>query len=163
MFIWGLWSSYDVIVIMAALVELPLVIIFLFIFLSDKIIFRLGIRFWLLFLFYILSGVFLFSVFLSNLSIVELSYYDIMLLHRFDIISNDLYLIFHYYFIQSPIIVLYISFLIGFMSIVFSCLYLCIKHYKFLVLNRGKFVSIVRRQQLLKQNTYNWQMRFFQK
>jgi hypothetical protein len=34
MFMWGLWLSYDVIVIMAALIELPLIIVFLFIFLS---------------------------------------------------------------------------------------------------------------------------------
>jgi hypothetical protein len=148
---------------MAALIELPLIIVFLFIFLSWKITMRLSIRFLLVFCFYLLLGIFLFSISLCKLSAIEFSYYDIMLLYRFDIISNDLYLIFYYYFIQSPVIILYISFLIGLMSIIFSCLYFCISRYKFLTLKYSNSIFIIRRQQLVRQSNYNWQLRFFQK
>lgn len=116
---------------------------------------RLSIRFLLVFCFYLLLGIFLFSISLCKLSAIEFSYYDIMLLYRFDIISNDLYLIFYYYFIQSPVIILYISFLIGLMSIIFSCLYFCISRYKFLTLKYSNSIFIIRRQQLVRQSNYN--------
>jgi hypothetical protein len=88
--------------------------------------------------------------------------YDFVYLYCLDIVGNDLFLIFYLYFIQAPIIVVYIGTLLGLISIIFSALFFCFRFYKGFEKRKSKIISIFRKQQTFKQARFRVQMRFFQ-
>lgn len=139
---------------MVFLIELLLIIILFLVFLSFKVNDSAHIKISILFYIFFIFGLIIFFLFKLNSFSKLFSIYDFIYLYRVDIFSNDLYLIFYYYFVQSPVIVLCIGVIIALMSIIFSAIYFCVRYYKSISRLSHKAVCFIRRQQLIKQSNY---------
>lgn len=137
---------------MILLIEFPVILVFLLIFLSYKYKLNVGKFFYKLFFVYVFFAIIFF--FFNNFYVTNLSIFNFIYTYCFDIISSDLYILFYYYFVQSLAVVLYIGFFIGLISIIFSCIFFCFKYYKFYSLRSSNFLFLVKRQQFLKQVNY---------
>jgi hypothetical protein len=159
---WGLWASFDGIIIMSALIQLLAVVVFLSVFLTFKL-YEIQNRslFFLIYIF--ILGFFLLCICDSVVIVNNLfNLNDLLYFFNLDIVSNDLYLLFNYYFIQYTKIVVYIGTVIGLVSMFLCVIYFYFKFYKAVSLKKFRHTIILRRQQFIKQANYKLQYRFFQ-
>lgn len=79
-----------------------------------------------------------------------------------DIISSDLYSFFQFFFVDFYISIYYVALILTLFSIFFICFYFVLKQQQQNKKIKAKTFQILRKQQLVKQSAYKFQMRFFQ-
>lgn len=103
------------------------------------------------------------------LSLISVSTYDINILAYKSFYSqhnhqlNDFFYFFNYYFEKQALLTIFVIILITVYSLFFIILYFTIKNIKSFETHKNSKIFILRKQNILKQSTYNSKTRFFQK
>lgn len=159
----GFWLSYDGIVLMMLLTEFLVILLFLLVFLSFKFNSKNNLKNSKFFFVYysILLAIYLFSLVYTTSK--QFSIYNFIYAYNLDVISNDLFLFYHFFFIEAPLVVIFIAFILGLISIFFVAVYYCFRFMQQRSAKTTHSVLILRKQLLNKQGYFKPQMRVFQK
>lgn len=152
----GLFFSLDGIILLFVISEFAVLLIFLIIFsqltsFSTQTPKKRGL---LSLLFIILLN---FSTYDANILIYKSFYSQ----HSHQL--NDFFYFFNYYFEKQALLTVFIIILITIYSLFFIILYFMLKNIQNFEVTKKSKISILRKQNILKQSTYNSKTRFFQK
>lgn len=148
---------------MMFLTELLVILLFLLVFLSynfftEEAIPDMG-TFYILFV-----GSFLFYAFTVPFAFgIKFSYYDFVYLYCLDIVHAEYYFFFFFFFVYYPTVTVYVATLLGIFSILFICIYFSIKRVQQTSDAIRQSVSILRKQNFVRQALKKPQVQTFQR
>lgn len=160
---WGFWYSYDGVIFIMLLTEFLIVLLFLLVFLSFKFQTKNTIKNSKLFFFFytVLLCIYILSLPFSTSK--QFSTFNFLYAYTLDIVSGDLFLFFHFFFVEAPVVVVFVALTLGLISIFFVASYYC---FRFLQQRRDKNINsvfILRKQLQAKQAYFRPHIRIFQK
>jgi hypothetical protein len=139
---------------MSILIQLLAIVIFLLVFLAFKP-YEIQKKKLFIFNYFFIINFFMFFIKFNNIATSYLfNLNNLLFFYVLEVVNNDLYLLFNYYFVQYTVIVAYIGTIIGLTSIFFGAVYFYFKFYKTVSFKKIKCLTIIRRQQLIKQANY---------